>query len=109
VRTQFDAGQPVAKVLSEMAATGVGQQDAYHLVADVVAAMRKRALAFVVGGVVAVLVGVVVTLGTMQAARQSAESSGSGTYVMWWGPIIFGTVAAVYGLYLLGRVPRSHP
>ncbi len=109
VRTQFDAGQSVAKVLSEMAATGVGQQDAYRLVADVVAAMRKRALAFVVGGVVAVLVGLAVTLGTMQAARQAAESSGSGTYIMWWGPIIFGAVAAVYGLYLLGRVPSSHP
>jgi hypothetical protein len=30
-------------------------------------------------------------------------------YVMWWGPIVFGAIAAVYGLYLLGRVPKSNP
>ena len=71
--------------------------------------MRKRALAFVVGGAIAVLVGLAVTVATMQAAQQEAESSGSGMYVMWWGPIVFGAIAAVYGLYLLGRVPKSNP
>ena len=25
------------------------------------------------------------------------------------GPIVFGAIAAVYGLYLLGRVPKSNP
>ena len=109
VRTQLDAGQPVARMLSEMGAAGVGQQDAYRLVTEIVGAMRKRALAFVVGGAIAVLVGLAVTVATMQAAQQEAESSGSGMYGMWWGPIVFGAIAAVYGLYLLGRVPKSNP
>ena len=109
VRTQLDAGQPVATMLYEMGATGVNQQDAYRLVADVVGSMRKRALAFVIGGGIAVLIGLGVTLATMQAAQQEAETSGSGMYVMWWGPIIFGAIAAVYGLYLLGRVPKQNP
>jgi hypothetical protein len=96
-------------MLTEMAASGVGPQDAYGLVRQVVGAMRKRALAFLVGGCVAVLIGLGVTLATMQAAQHAAQSSGSGTYILWFGPIICGAAAAVYGLYLLGRVPRLNP
>ena len=109
VRTQLEAGMPVGQVLAEMAAAGLPQQAAYGVVADVVGSMRKRALALVIGGIVAVLVGIAVTLGTMQAAREAAESSGSGMYLMWWGPIVFGALAAGYGLYLLSKVPGPNP
>jgi hypothetical protein len=109
LRTQLEAGQPIDRVLSEMAATGVGQQDAVNLVTAVIGAMRKRALTILAVGVGAVLLGLVVTLATMHAAEESAATSGSGTYVMWFGPIIFGAIAAVYGLYLLGRLPRLNP
>jgi hypothetical protein len=84
-----------------MAISGVGQSDAYALVAEVAAAMRKRALGFVAGGAIAVVVGLVVTFATLQMAH-----SGGGTYIVWWGPVVFGAIAAIYGLRLLSRVPQ---
>jgi hypothetical protein len=101
VRSSLDAGQPVARMLAEMAVSGVGQQDAYALVAEVVGAMRKRALAVIAAGGFAALAGLALTMATMQAA----QSSGGGTYIMWWGPIVFGLVAVLYGVRLLSRVP----
>jgi lipopolysaccharide export LptBFGC system permease protein LptF len=85
-----------------MAVSGIGQADAYFLVAEVARAMRKRALGFFVVGGIAVLVGLLVTFATLQAA----QSGGGRTYIVWWGPVIFGGMAAIYGLRLLSRVPR---
>jgi hypothetical protein len=102
LRTRLDAGQPLAPLLYEMAISGVGQADAYALVAEVAAAMRKRALGFVAGGAIAVVVGLLVTFATLQMAH-----SGSGTYIVWWGPVVFGAIGAVYGLRVLSRVPPA--
>jgi hypothetical protein len=102
LRARLDAGQPLPQLLSEMAVSGIGQADAYFLVAEVARAMRKRALGFFVVGGIAVLVGLLVTFATLQAA----QSGGGRTYIVWWGPVIFGGMAAIYGLRLLSRVPR---
>jgi hypothetical protein len=101
LRARLDAGQPLAQLLYEMAISGIGQADAYALVAEVAAAMRKRALGFTIGGAIAVVVGLMVTFITLQMAQ-----SGGGTYFVWWGPVVFGGMAAIYGLRLLSRVPR---
>ena len=109
VRARLDAGQPVVQMLAEMAASGVSQPDAYGLVAEVIAAMRKRALGIIGVGCIAVLVGLGVTVITMQAARDAAEGSGSGMYVVWWGPVVAGAIAAVYGLHTYLKIPSLHP
>ena len=85
-----------------MAVSGIGQADAYALVAEVAAAMRKRALGFTIGGAIAVVVGLLVTFITLQMA----QSWGGRMYIVWWGPVVFGAMAAIYGLRLLSRVPR---
>ena len=109
VRARLDAGQPVVQMLAEMAASGVSQPDAYGLVAEVIAAMRKRALGIIGVGCIAVLVGLGVTVITMQAARDAAEGSGSGMYVVWWGPVVAGAIAAVFGLRAYLKIPSLHP
>lgn len=101
LRTRLDAGQPLSQLLLEMAVSGIGQADAYLLVAEVAQAMRKRALGFLIGGGIAVLVGLMVTFATLQMA----QSRGC-VYIMWWGPVVFGGMAAIYGLRLLSHVPR---
>jgi hypothetical protein len=106
VRAKLDAGQPVAPLLAEMASSGVTQQDAFGLVTGALDSMRKRALAFLLGGGIAVLVGIGVTLSTQSAAMDTAESTGTGMYVVWIGPVLCGIIAAAYGLYLLSRVPK---
>lgn len=108
-RTCFDAGQPVAKVVAEMTVSGVPPQAAFGIVAEVVAAMRKRAWAIIAGGGIVVAVGLLVTFTTMAAAQDAAESSRSGMYVVWWGPVVAGAIAAAYGLRELMRVPRLQP
>ena len=71
--------------------------------------MRKRALGIIGVGCIAVLVGLGVTVITMQAARDAAEGSGSGMYVVWWGPVVAGAIAAVYGLRAYLKIPSLHP
>lgn len=102
LRARLDAGQPLAQLLYEMAISGIGQADAYALVAEVAAAMRKRARGFTISGAIAVVVGLLVTFNTLQMA----QSWGGRTYIVWWGPVVFGAMAAIYGLRLLSRVPR---
>ena len=102
LRSRLDAGQPLPQLLYEMAASGIGQLDAYALVAEVCAAMRKRALGFLIGGAIVVVVGLAVTFMTLQMA----QSGGGRNYIVWWGPVVFGAMAALYGLRLLSCVPR---
>lgn len=57
-----------------MAVSGIGQADAYVLVAEVARAMRKRALGFFVVGGIAVLVGLLVTFATLQRHSPEADA-----------------------------------
>jgi hypothetical protein len=108
VRARFEAGQPVVQMLAEMAASGVSRPDADGLVAEVIGVMRRRALAIIAVGCIAVLVGLAVTVITMQAAKEAAEGSGSGMYVVWWGPVVFGAIGALYGLRAYLKIPSPH-
>jgi hypothetical protein len=108
VRARFEAGQPVVQMLDEMAASGVSRPDADGLVAEVIGAMRKRALTILAVGCIVVLIGLGVTVVTMQAARDAADNSGSGMYVVWWGPVVFGAIGAVYGLRAYLKIPNPH-
>jgi hypothetical protein len=80
LRARLDAGQPLAQLLYEMAVSGIGQaDDAYALVAEVAAAMRKRALGFTISGAIALVVGLLVTFITLQMA----QSWSGRTYIVW--------------------------
>ena len=107
VRLRLDAGQPPSQLIAEMTASGVGPQEAFGIVGEVLAAVRRKAFGFLIGGGIAVAVGLIVTLATMNAAEESAATTGSGMYVLWWGPIIAGAAAAIYGLVLISKLPKS--
>jgi hypothetical protein len=101
-RAHLEARRPVGQLLAEMAASGVPQPYAFGFLAQAVSQMRQRATRFIVGGLAAVALGVIVTVATMLAAQHS----GGGEYLMWWGPVIFGAIAAAYGAYLYLRIPQ---
>jgi hypothetical protein len=103
VRTSLEDGQPVARAMAEMAASGVPMQHAHDLVAEVAAAMRKRALGVIVGGVIVAAVMLAFDIGIVAWAEAQPASA---MYVGWWGPVVFGATVAAYGLRLLSRVPR---
>ena len=108
VRARFEAGQSVVQMLAEMAASGVSRPDAEGLVVEVIGAMRRRAVTIIAVGCIAVLVGLAVTVITMQAATDAAASSGSGMYVVWWGPVVFGAIGAIYGLRVYLKIPSPN-
>jgi len=95
-------------MLAEMAASGVSRPDAEGLVVEVIGAMRRRAVTIIAVGCIAVLVGLAVTVITMQAATDAAASSGSGMYVVWWGPVVFGAIGAIYGLRVYLKIPSPN-
>jgi uncharacterized membrane protein len=61
---------------------------------------RKQGIAAIVIGVALLVIGVAVTVATYASA--SASSTG-GTYIVAWGPIVFGPIAAIRGFVTLAR------
>ena len=102
VLARFDAGMSPAQLFTEMAASGLDQRTAFGIVGEVTRAMRMRSIKVIAGGGIMAFIGLAGTLASMAAA----DSAGGGMYLHWWGPVIFGSLTAVYGLYLFARVPR---
>src|ERR1700757_1468654 len=67
-------------------------------------AARQAALRQIGLGIVVFIVGLVITLVTYHNA---ASSPTGGTYLVAWGPMLFGAIAAVRGLLALSRVGRG--
>lgn len=63
-------------------------------------AVRKRALRQIMIGLALLVVGLVVTVATYSHASSSQTG---GTYIVAWGPIVFGALGALRGFLLLTR------
>ena len=61
---------------------------------------RKRAMRQIMIGLAMLVIGLVVTVATYSHA---SSSSTGGTYIVAWGPIVFGALGAVRGFLLLAR------
>jgi hypothetical protein len=62
---------------------------------------RKRAIKMTLIGAVIFVIGLIITIATYSAA-----SSGGGTYVVAWGPMIVGLVWTIRGLMSLSRASK---
>jgi uncharacterized membrane protein len=67
---------------------------------DVARALRAAGLRQIVIGAVLAVIGIVVTVVTY---RHAASSSSGGTYLVAWGPVVFGAVSMVRGFRNLVR------
>lgn len=63
---------------------------------------RKRAIRMTLIGAGIFVIGLVITIATYSAA----SSSGGGTYVVAWGPMIIGLIWTIRGLVSLSRAKR---
>jgi hypothetical protein len=64
---------------------------------------RRRAVRQVITGSIVFAVGLLITVVTLSHAE---SSSGGGTYIVFWGPMIAGLVILVRGLLALSRSGR---
>lgn len=62
---------------------------------------RKRAIRMTLIGAGIFVIGLVITIATYSAA-----SSGGGTYIVAWGPMVVGLIWAIRGLVSLSRASR---
>jgi hypothetical protein len=62
---------------------------------------RKRAIKMTLIGAVIFVIGLVITIATYSAA-----SSGGGTYIVAWGPMIVGLIWTIRGLVSISRASR---
>ncbi len=93
-------GQPVEAVLTELAASGCPQQQAYAMVRAAIDGILKGHLrTMAVGGGFA-LVGLAITLATFNMA------SSGGSYFFAYGPILIGAIAFFRGLWAWSNTPR---
>lgn len=83
------------------------QTDSAHAIGNSAKAMapqynlvRKAALRQIRVGLVLLVIGLVVTVVTYSHASSSPTG---GTYIVAWGPILFGAIGAVRGFILLAR------
>jgi hypothetical protein len=67
------------------------------------AVVRKRALKQVAIGAVIFAIGLIITVATFSNA---SSSSGGGTYIVAWGPMILGIVWMVRGLIALSKAGK---
>ncbi|HEX5291257.1 MAG TPA: hypothetical protein VFX25_20530 [Streptosporangiaceae bacterium] len=65
--------------------------------------VRRRGVRLVVTGSILFAVGLLITVFTLGHAESSA---GGGTYIVAWGPMVFGIVAVIRGLLALSRAGR---
>jgi hypothetical protein len=64
---------------------------------------RRRGRRQVITGSVVFAVGLLITIITLGHAQSSA---GGGTYIVAWGPMIFGIIAVIRGLLAMSRAGR---
>ncbi|HMH92054.1 MAG TPA: hypothetical protein VK586_13350 [Streptosporangiaceae bacterium] len=64
---------------------------------------RRRGLRQVVTGSILFVVGLLITIFTLGHAESSA---GGGTYIVAWGPMVFGIIAIIRGLLAMSRAGR---
>jgi hypothetical protein len=65
--------------------------------------LRRRGRRQVITGSILFVVGLLITIGTLGHAESSA---GGGTYIVAWGPMIFGIIAIIRGLLSMSRAGR---
>jgi hypothetical protein len=92
VSAQLGKGQARHQILQTMLAANWPQQQAYALIRETVFRIRAKSLAIMAGSGLFGLLALVVTLSSYAEASRSG-----GTYVIWWGGILVGTVGFVYG------------
>jgi hypothetical protein len=67
--------------------------------------VRSRAVRQVVTGSILFAVGLLITVVTLSHAE---SSSGGGTYIVFWGPMLAGLVILIRGLLAMSRSRRQN-
>jgi hypothetical protein len=101
LKMQLSAGRPRSTLFAEMCASGVPQPQAHQFLLEAVGALQKRAFLTIGIGAALLIVGLLVTFATMSTAASE------GYYLIWYGPVAIGIVAAAYGILLLSKIPRQ--
>lgn len=66
---------------------------------------RRRGVRRVITGSAFLVIGLLVTVFTLSHAE---SSSGGGTYIVAWGPMVFGIVTIIRGLLAMSRAGRTN-
>ncbi len=102
VRLQVRRLNPPHVIVHDAVAEGLAHAEAEEMVDRHVRSYRNGALWMMAIGIGIALLGVVVTV---VSYLDAASKSGHNTYLIWWGPVVVGTLTAIFGLVRLGRIP----
>ena len=94
--------QIVDKLVQAGLGPGEAAAQAQNIVYQRAQTKKKKAASNVTWGALLCVGGLVVTIGTLSAA-----SSGGGTYVVWWGAILWGAVLFLSGLSQRGQADKD--
>lgn len=101
LKNAIKAGREPAELLREMQARGCPEQPSYALMRDVVNGVHQAVRQEMLTGGALLAVGLGVTFFTYTMA-----SSGGGSYLLFWGPLVFGGFILLRGIWNWTRLPR---
>jgi|GEM_PF-2599024 len=69
--------------------------------------MRRKVLRRALIWLAVAIVAGLISLGTYADAQQQALETGSGTYYVWWGPMVLGGWKALRHFWVLGGIAKA--
>jgi hypothetical protein len=102
-KMRISKGESGSDIEKDFVRQGLDPQSSRVIVESAIRNRRSRAIALMIGGSAFAGLGLFVTLASYSAV---ASSYRGGTYWIWFGPIIAGSIAALVGLRRLLRARR---
>ena len=93
-------GEPGAKLLEELVASGISEAQGSVLVNQAINSARSAALVLVFIGMSGIVLGLTVTVVSYAGA---ASRSAGGEYIIWFGPVVVGIICAILGFARLSK------
>jgi hypothetical protein len=101
IRRRIRKYQSPQAVWQDAVGQGLAAREADHYIDEELRAFRRGAVVAIIVGAVIAFLGLAVTVGSYAAA---ASGPRGGTFLVWWGPIVFGVLVVLFGFVRLLRI-----
>jgi hypothetical protein len=97
-KSRLRRSEAAADVEDALVAEGLGREAAEEVVDSAIRRARASAIRLLIGGVAFAALGLIVTVASFFSAAVNGDG---GTYLIWFGPVICGGIAALVGFVRL--------